>query len=266
MNSALYECTVMHERLEPRRRHFAYRVFYLWLDLAELDEVAVQTPLLRRERGGFYTFRDGDHWPVGGGCLPERIQAWFAERGVRIPDGGGLRMLAIPRVAGYAFNPISFYFVVDRDGQALAAAAEVENTFRERKLYLLPPSDRQADGGFRTRRTKDYYVSPFLDLDLDFEFRFRLPGETLDLRVNDLRGDDVVFKSVLTGHRRELTTRNLLRLSFVCPLVSLKVIALIHWQALQLWLAGHPWFPKAARPERQREVIKPHRTIAQLSS
>jgi DUF1365 family protein len=265
MISALYDCRVTHERREPRRRFFAYRIFYLWIDLDELDEVGRRSPLLTVDREGFCSFRQEDHWPTGNGSLKERVVNHFADRGVEIPPDASVRLLALPRCLGYSFNPIRFYFLTDGP-RVIAAAAEVENTFRERKFYLLPPDAVQADGSIRLRLPKEYYVSPFIDLDVDFEFDFRLPGDSLDLSVNDLRDDDVVFLSRLTGQRRELDTATLLRLMITSPLGSLRVIALIHWQALLLWLRGHRWFPKAARPERQRDVIRPHKSLLQTST
>jgi DUF1365 family protein len=186
----------------------------------------------------------------------------LVQRGIKVPDSAAVGLLAIPRCLGYGFNPIRFYFLID-GSRLLAAAAEVENTFHERKFYILPPNELLSDGSIRIRLPKEYYVSPFIDLDVDFEFHFRLPDQCLDLSVKDLRGEQVVLLSRLTGRRRALTTANLLRLLIASPLVSLKVIGLIHWQALLLWLRGHRWFPKAARPERQRDVIRPHKSLIQ---
>lgn len=265
MNSALYDCQVSHERTGGHHRAFSYRVFYLWLDLDELTSVDGRSWMLGVGRRSLYSFQQSDHWPTGSGGLKERVLEWFAEHGVQTAPGESVRMLAIPRIVGFVFNPISFYFLVDATGRARAAAAEVENTFRERKLYLLPPEDCGSDGMFRTRLPKEFYVSPFVDLDVDFEFRFRLPQAELALAVNDLRGDSVVFRSLLKGLRRELTTANLLRLSVACPLAGLRVLALIHWQALRLWLRGVPWFSKSAGRDQQRDVLNPHKSLAQSS-
>ena len=178
------------------------------------------------------------------------------------PPDTRVRLLTLPRVAGYVFNPISVYYCFTAAGQPLAAVVEVGNTFREMKLYPLPPATRTADGSFRLVTPKHFYVSPFSALDLEFDFQLRFPSGTLNLRVDDRAAGVPVLLSSLTGVRTELTNGNLFRLSLWFPLVTLKVISLIHWHALILWLKRLPFHRKAATPELQREVLRPHSTLS----
>ena len=258
LNSCLYECSVMHHRLAPKEHHFRHDIFMFWLDLDELDAVTRKITLLGHNRANLYAFRDDDHLPCGGGALKDRMVAWLASNGVRFDPRGRIRLLTLPRVAGYIFNPISVYFCFDPAGAPVCAVAEVGNTFREMKLYLLGPDERGVDGIFRKTTVKNFYVSPFSALDLKFDFKLRVPGETVTLHVDDWDGAEKTLVTTLTGKRSPLTNGRLLWFTIKYPLVTLKVIFLIHWHAFLLWLKKVPFHRKAANPSLQTEVLRPH--------
>ena len=201
--------------------------------------------------------------------LKARVVSWLGHQGVAPEQIGRIELVTLPRVAGYVFNPVSFYFVSAPDGSPVCAIAEVGNTFGEQKPFFVPRRDRASVASsdsasaeqFRLVAPKHFYVSPFSALDLQFDFRLARPGERLSLGVNDVdsTGKTVLISS-LTGTRRPLTDRELLRLTARYPLVTARVITLIHWQALRLWLKRIPFFSKAAQPELQRGVL--HRSPA----
>ena len=261
MNSCLYECTVMHHRLEPKENRFRYGIFMFALDLDELDALDVRG--FSRNRWNIYTFRDRDHLTLPGletASLRENLSTWLANQGVHLPAGGRIMLVTLPRVLGYIFNPVSFYFCSDATGAPLCAVVEVGNTFRELKPYLLRAPE--VDGRFRLVTPKHFYVSPFSALDLCFDFNLRVPAETLHLHIDDRAGERPVLLSALTGRRAPLTSARLLWLSFKYPLITLKVITLIHWHALLLWLRRLPWHRKSAQAGLQRDVFHPHSSIA----
>jgi hypothetical protein len=233
----------------------------LYVDLDELTDIDQQCRLLSVGGANLYSFRDADYCPTGTpGDLKARVLRFLDERDVATAPVAHIRLLTLPRVLGYIFNPISIYFCSDRHGAPLCAIAEVGNTFRERKLFLLPgtprdPGDRA--GRFRLRVPKHYYVSPFSKLDLAFDFDVRVPGARLQVHIEDWDADGKLLDSHLRGLRVPLTDRQLLRLALKYPAVTLKVISLIHWQALRLALKGVPWHRKAEHPELQREVLDP---------
>ena len=136
---------------------------------------------------------------------------------------------------------------------------EVGNTFREMKPYLLREPGN--GGTFRLITPKHFYVSPFSPLDLAFDFKLRVPGETLDIHIDDRAGERRVLLSALTGKRAPLTTARLLWFTVKYPLITLKVIFFIHWHAFRLWLKRLPIYRKAANPELQRDVLHPHASI-----
>lgn len=261
LRSCLYECSVMHHRLKPKEHHFNYRIFMFYLDLAELDEVARRIGPFSRNRWNLYGFYDNDHLPVPGRDLMERIVNHLAGLGIQL-GGGGVMLLTMPRVLGYIFNPVSFYFCFDATGAPICALAEVGNTFREMKPYLLGSESMTADGLFRRVVPKHFYVSPFSGLDLQFDFKLRPPGERLDIHVDDRDDDERVLLSALTGNRADLTNARLAWFTLKYPLLTLRVIGLIHWHALLLWLKKVPFHRKTAQPELQRDVYHPHPSIS----
>ena len=290
--SSLYECTVLHERFAPKRHRFAYRLFYFALDLDELDTLPRRLGLFSLDRPNLLRFRERDFLPTGeplhhpsgpapalrlpastsasisaGVPLPSslksRVRAFCSAHGADFGPDGRVLLVTLPRVLGFQFNPVSFYFCSDSAGRPVGAIAEVTNTFREVKLYFVPPvPGRTGSAIFRVHTPKHFYVSPFLGLDLAFDLTLRAPGEKLAVRIDDLEGGRRVLHTTLTGRRAPLTDGRLAWFLLKYPLVTVKIVALIHWQAFRLWLKRVPYFPKAARAAAQRDLYRPHPSIA----
>jgi DUF1365 family protein len=275
----------MHARFAPKAHRFVYRIFLFAIDLDDLDVLHRKLRLFSFNRSNVYSFRDDDflptHKPVFHGSVPplgqpsseparptvapdsslkQRVVAYLSTRGIDL-TGGRVLLVTLPRVFGYLFNPVSFYFCYDRSGAAVATLAEVTNTFREMKPFLLGPDTRSGDA-FSRRMAKDFYVSPFSDVDVAFDFKLHPPGERLCVRIDDYAGACRTLTSTLTGARHPLTDGRLAWFTLKYPLITLKVIALIHWHALRLWMKRVPWFAKAARADGQRDLYHPHASIA----
>ncbi len=262
MNSCLYECSVMHHRRAPKVHHFEHALFMFYLDLDELELVAQKIRLFGHDRGNLYSFRDADHEPSGRPTLKQSLLSYLRRNGIELGPQCRVMLLTLPRVAGYIFNPISVYYCFDSSGRPACAVAEVGNTFRETKLYLLDRGTFDARGAFSRLMPKHFYVSPFSSLDLSFDFCFEVPGERLAVKINDREGREKLLLSTLTGRRAALTNRNLCWFTLKYPLVTLKVILLIHWHALRLWLRRVPFHRKDANMALQRDVLRPHSTLA----
>jgi len=258
LHSCLYECSVFHRRLAPKQHEFLYRVFYLLIDLDELEAIDRSLILLKVNRSGLYSFWESDHISHGAHSARENICRYLTSQGITEPVGK-IQLLTLTRIAGYIFNPISIYYCFDREGAPLTSVAEVGNTFGEWKPYLVSLNE---DGTFKSRVVKHFYVSPFSDLDLEFDFRFHLPGDRLQVFIDDYRGENRELISILTGKRVPLTDRNLLFFSFKYPFLTLQVIIGIHWHALLLWLKGLAARRKESHPELQQGIHRPHKSLA----
>ena len=194
--------------------------------------------------------------------LKMRMVDYLHTNGVPFDLRGRIMLLTLPRVAGYIFNPVSIYYCFGPAGEPLCAIAEVGNTFGEMKLFLLRADDLRDGQVFRKLTTKHFYVSPFSSLELSFDFQLRVPGEKLDVRIDDRDGDNKILLTTLTGTRAALSHARLLWFTLKYPLVTLKVIALIHWHAFVLWLKRVPVHRKADQPTLQTDVLRPHSTLA----
>lgn len=253
LNSAIYDCTVMHYRFSPIRNRFVYTTYMLWLDLDELDALDTGMRWFSRNRFNLHQFRDRDHIDRGHSTVRANIDTVLREQGI-VDRVAKVFLLTNPRVLGYAFNPVSFYFCFDGQSRPICAIAEVGNTFQEQKVFFLG-DDVQKDGGFRLRTRKHFYVSPFVDLDAEFDFDLEVPGEALRIRIDDYKGEDRFFVSTLTGTRTPLTEGALVRRFLTVPFLTLKVITLIHWQALKLVVRKLPYHRKAEHPHLQKDAV-----------
>ncbi len=247
----------------------------LALDLDEIGQIDRSLSLLSVNAPNLFSVREDDYLPVGervhnrmagpdialadGAALKERVQALLRAHGIDI-DGGRVELITLPRIAGYAFNPVSFYFCFDAHGRPAASIAEVTNTFREVKPYVIQAASWRA-GAFRQRMPKHFYVSPFSEVDVAFDFKLRPPGDRLAIGIDDVAGGERTVVTTLTGSSRPLTDATLALLALKYPWLTVQVITRIHWQALRLWLKRVPWFAKAARPGEQSDLFRPHRTL-----
>ncbi|MFO1461538.1 MAG: DUF1365 domain-containing protein [Verrucomicrobiota bacterium] len=268
--SCLYECRVLHHRRAPREHRFSYGLFLLSVDLDELPDLDRRLRLLSRNRRNLYELRDRDHLefptPGGGHDLKSSIRTWLSNQGIATDPDVRIQLITLPRVAGYVFNPVSFYFVTRAAGDPVCAVVEVGNTFGELKAYVVPPeaATLRETPGHHYRRVvpKEFYVSPFSNLDVQFDFNLKAPGDRLEIGINDVTTDGtVLLVSILTGQKRPLTDLQLIRLTAKYPLVTLRVISLIHWEAFRLWIKRLPWHRKAENPALQTGVHRPHASL-----
>lgn len=253
--SALYFGKVMHKRLRPFTHAFTYRVFSLYLDLDELASGVRKLRLLSHNRWNLFSFHDRDHGPHDGSPLRPWIDAQLAAAGIDLA-GGPVRLLCYPRVLGYVFNPLTIWFCHHADGSLRALLYEVSNTFGEHHGYLLPVEPApQGDGPIEQCADKEFYVSPFIGMAARYHFRLAVPGEKLAVAIREEVPQGGQLLARQSGRRRPLSDANLLRAFFAYPLMTVKVIAGIHWEALRLWLKGARMTPRPTTPARDVTLV-----------
>jgi DUF1365 family protein len=257
LRSTLYIGTVMHRRLRPRPHRLRYRVFWMLLDLDEIAQLPHRLRLFSHNRFNLLSFFDRDHGDGSGRPLRTQVEAHLQAAGI-VPDGGPIRLFCMPRIFGYGFNPLSVYFCYQRDGSLAAILYEVHNTFSERHSYLIPVA-RAA--GVRPGTvidqhcSKDFYVSPFMDMAMSYAFRVTVPDERVAIAIRAADSDGVVLAAALTGNRTALTNATLMRVLVTFPLLTLKVVGAIHWHALRLLLKGQRLRPRPSPPATPVTVV-----------
>lgn len=219
----------------------------------DLDELAgMKSLLLAANRPAAYSFRESDHFKfpsmARGDDLKQKIVAHLAENGSDYKPGK-IFLLTNLRVLGYVFNPVSFYFCYDEEGVFKQVLAEVNNTYLEQKDFILEVEGDRVN----TQFTKNFYVSPFIAFDRAFNFRISEPTEYLELRIDSINKENgVELAAILTGKRSELTNTRMLINLLRFPFLTVRIIVLIHYQALKLYLKRVPWFNKSITDEKIR--------------
>ena len=252
--SGLYIGTVTHSRLRPREHSLRYRIFMLLLDLDEAPALFGRLRWLSRGRFGLMSFDEADHGDRSGAPLRPQIEQRLAAAGIE--GGGPIRLLCMPRVLGYGFNPISLFFCHRADGRLTAILYEVTNTFGERHTYLIP-CDAGEGGLVRQAASKRMYVSPFMDMGLDYRFTVRPPADAVSIAVAVDDAEGLILSTAFTGSRRPLTDATLLGAWASHPLLTLKVIAGIHWEALKLLLKGIRVRSRPPAPRNAATLVTP---------
>jgi DUF1365 family protein len=247
LHSAIYAGHVFHSRTRPRQHQLNYRVFSLLLDLDELPALSRMSKLFGVNTGGILSFWEKDHGDGRATGLRQWIEAQLDSAGI---DAGrhNITMLCYPRMFGYVFNPLTVYFCADADGVTRAILYEVCNTFGERHTYIIRAGDQS--GAVEHSCAKLLYVSPFVPMDCDYHFHIEPPAETVLVRIDETDAHGLLLRASFAGDRQELSGKALLGALLAYPLMTVKIMGAIHWEALKLWRKGVPFFrhkPAASR-------------------
>ncbi len=253
MNSAqICFGNVHHSRLRPARNSFNYGVYFLHLPLRSMQGATLPTRLLSRNRFNLLSFHDKDH---GDGKQPllQWIDTLLEKEGIHDAKGE-VWLQTFPRVLGYVFNPVSFWFCHRRDGALRAVLCEVSNTFGERHYYLLSQGDPIIYSSDLAAR-KVFHVSPFCDVEGSYRFQFRRSSrnnhEDTLARIDYHDAQGLVLLTSISGHTHPLNDRNIAHALLHFPMMTFMVIARIHWQALKLWLKRVPFYSKPPLPTQE---------------
>jgi DUF1365 family protein len=250
--SALYAGEVTHARLAPRRHRLRYRMFQLLLDLDEGPALAARLKLFGWNRPGLFSFHERDHGDGRREGLKAHVMETLASAGIDLA-GGRVAILCMPRVLGHVFNPLSVYYCRRADGSLAAMLYEVNNTFGQRHSYLIPA---RGDGDIRQACAKAFYVSPFMDMGMTYAFRLTEPGARLATAIQGRDPDGrLLIAAAFAGKRHALDDAALARAFLAYPLLTLKVVAAIHWEAALLALKGLRLRPRPPAPDRAVTVV-----------
>ena len=249
MKSAIFSGQVRHRRMQPTGHEFVYRLFMMYLDLSELDTVFKNRWLWSTKKPALARFRREDHLGDATVPLDQSVRDLVESKTGNRPQGP-VRLLTNLGYYGYCFNPVSFYYCFDAEDQKLETiVAEVNNTpWGERHCYVLDEAMNQGKATHkRYSPVKQMHVSPFMPMDIDYDWRFSSPQETLAVHMENARQGRKIFDATLEFERTEITGWSLARVLLLYPMMTLKIIFAIHWQALRLWLKRVPVFDHPAK-------------------
>ena len=258
VESCLYFGEVMHRRLRPMQHRFRYRVFSLYVDLDELPYLAKRLRLFSHNRWNLFSFFDRDHGSADGSTDdPHPVREWVDRQldaaGIDC-QGGKITLLCFPRLFGFVFNPLSTFFCHDRNGDLKAILYEVSNTFSQRHSYLLPCDNsarRNTPAAINQTCEKRLYVSPFIGMSATYRFRVKVPDERLSILIRQGTTEGKQLVAAHIGRRVPLTDANLINAFVRYPLMTVKVVAAIHWEAFRLWRKGAKLVSRPAPPAHE---------------
>lgn len=243
MNSCIYKGQVKHQRFEPRTHEFTYSLFMMYVDLDELQNVFKPYWLWSVNASGVASFHRKDHFGDPSESLSDSIRTLVREKTGHRPKGP-IRLLTHFRYFGYVFNPLSLYFCYDEsDSTVEYVVAEVSNTpWKEQHCYVLA-NDQSDTNSLSISHPKEFHVSPFMDLNMEYRWNIQFPDKTLHVQIENWQEDKKVFDAVIDLQKAEVSSMNLKNVLLNFPLMTLKVISAIHFEALKLWMKGITYVP-----------------------
>ena len=251
LSSAVYTGELYHLRSRPKRNEFRYGIYFLYVDIDRMDELAASLAGFGHNTKALASIWDIDHGPRDGSPLRPWIDACLAESGIDLGPDGTVMLLAFPRVRGWKFYPASFWYCFAGDGTPRAVLAEVQNTYGEHHDYLMHGSGAPIAWSQRPQHVKAMHVSPFIGMDARYTFSFDEPGERLGIRIrDDVEGEPLLFAKV-DLERRTLDDATLSAVIGEYGPMSLRAMRLIGWQALRLLGMGIRFLPKPPAPSQE---------------
>jgi len=235
INSYIYNGKVIHKRFKPKEHFFKYNVFSLFIDLSELDQLNDSLNFFSLNRFNLISFYEKDHGDRDGSSLMEWVKNNLSINKIST-DNIRVKLLCYPRILGYVFNPLSIFFVYDKNENLISILYEVKNTFGEQHTYVFKvESDNKL---IQNNCSKKFHVSPFIEMDCNYFFRILYPGEKLSVVIDQYDQEGKILFASQDGERCNLTSKNLMKSYLKHPLMTFKIISAIHFEAFKLWIKG----------------------------
>ena len=234
-NSCIYIGSVIHKRFKPKKHFFKYNVFSLFLDLDEINELDEKISFFSYNKFNILSFFDKDHGYRDGSSIKDWLIPILNKKNISTKNIK-IKILCYPRIFGYVFNPLSIFFIYDTDSNPIAILYEVKNTFGEQHTYVfkIDIKDKQISNNCK----KKFYVSPFMDLESKYFFKVLIPSERLSVIIDQRDKEGKLLFASQDGERVRINSKNLLISYLKHPLMTLKIISAIHYEALKLWIKG----------------------------
>jgi len=233
MNSCIYNGEVNHTRFKPVKHLLNYKTFSLFIDLDEIEQLDKSISIFSHNKFNIFSFYNKDHGDRDGNCLKKwvisNLQKYKIEGNI-----SKIKILCYPRIFGYVFNPLSIFYCYEND-KLKSIFYEVKNTFNEQHTYIFKIKDGEE---IKQKCKKKFYVSPFMDMETFYNFKLIDPNQRLSVMIKQTDAEGTVLTATQTGYKKEFNFKQLLINFFKYPLMTLKIISSIHFEALLLWKKG----------------------------
>ena len=233
MNSCIYNGEVNHTRFKPVKHFLNYKTFSLFIDLDEIEQLDKSISIFSHNKFNIFSFYNKDHGDRDGNCLKKwvisNLQKYKIEGNI-----SKIKILCYPRIFGYVFNPLSIFYCYEND-KLKSIFYEVKNTFNEQHTYIFKIKDGEE---IKQKCKKKFYVSPFMDMETFYNFKLIDPNQRLSVMIKQTDAEGTVLTATQTGYKKEFNFKQLLINFFRYPLMTLKIISSIHFEALILWKKG----------------------------
>jgi len=233
MNSCIYNGAVKHQRFRPIEHSLNYRTFSMLLDLNEIENLAKNISIFSLNKFNLFSFYNRDHGARDGSSLKDWVQKNIKKFNIS-NNITKITLLCYPRVFGYVFNPLSVFYCYENN-DLRAIFYEVKNTFNEQHTYIFKIKDNEK---IEQKCKKKFYVSPFMDMETYYNFKLLNPKEKLSIFIRQTNGEETVLTATQTGDKKEFSFKQLLINFFKYPLMTIKIISSIHYDAFFLWKKG----------------------------
>ena len=234
-NSCIYEGSVIHKRFKPKEHFFKYKVFSLFIDLSELNELNDKLNFFSLNKFNLISFYERDHGDRDGSSLVNWVKINLEKNEINTEDIK-IKLLCYPRILGYVFNPLSIFFIYNKKENLISILYEVKNTFGEQHTYVFKVENE--NNLIQNNCSKKFHVSPFIEMDCKYFFRILNPGKNLSVKIDQYDQEGKILFASQDGKRSDLTSKNLMNSYIKHPLMTFKIISAIHFEAFKLWIKG----------------------------
>jgi len=241
INSCIYSGSVIHKRFEPKEHFFKYKVFSLFLDLSELNELDDKLNFFSLNKFNLISFYEVDHGNRDGSSLLDWVKNNLINNNVSTVNIR-VKLLCYPRILGYVFNPLSVFFVYDQNENLISILYEVKNTFGEQHTYFFKVENQNKL--IQNNCSKKFHVSPFIEMNCNYFFKILNPAQKLSVIIDQYDQKGKILFASQDGERSDLTSKNLMKSYLKHPLMTFKIISAIHFEAFKLWMKGIKFIKK----------------------
>ncbi len=235
MTSSIYNGTVVHKRFKPKTHYFKYSVFSLLIDLSDLVSLNKKIKFFSYNQFNLMSFYEKDHGNRDGSSLILWVKKNLKDNNID-SENVKIKLLCYPRILGYVFNPLSVFYIYDSGGKLICILYEVKNTFGEQHTYIFKVDDDK--NLYQHNCSKKFHVSPFIEMDCKYFFRVLKPGEKISVIIDQYQTDEKILFASQDGKRADFNSRELIKSYIKHPLMTLKIISAIHYEAFKLWVKG----------------------------